>query len=71
MENCGIEEQMLTGGGHRFYYGDERKADGSHGGMGISGENHAKFYLDLAESEQQVAWKATFVDGKYVDFRDD
>ena len=54
----------------RFYYGDERKSDGSHGGQGISGENHAKFYLKLAERIEQGPWKATFVGDTYVEFKE-
>jgi len=37
--------------------------------MGISGQAHGDFYLQLAENEVQVPWLATFVKGSgYVDF---
>jgi hypothetical protein len=47
----------------RFYYGDERKADGSAAYSSIDGEAHAKFYLELAEGESQGPWQQTFVKG--------
>lgn len=53
----------------RFYYGDERKPDGSVVGNNINGENHAAFYLHLAQEKEQGPWDATFVGGKgYVNF---
>lgn len=45
----------------RFYYADERRADGTHVGNEISGEAHGKFYLELAESTSQGPWQQTFV----------
>ena len=54
---------------YSFYYGDERKPDGAAVGQAISGENHAEFYLKLAQEKKQGPWDATFVGGKgYVDF---
>ena len=47
----------------RFYYADERKADGSPAYSGISGEAHGKFYLQLAEGKEQGPWQQTFVGG--------
>ena len=53
----------------RFYFADERKADGAPGGMGIDGDAHADFYAQLAEHAEGVSWHATFVKGKgYVKF---
>ena len=49
--------------GCRFYYGDERKADGGPASMDIDGEAHAKLYLELAEGKEQGPWQQTFVKG--------
>jgi len=55
--------------GYRFYYGDERKADGTAVYSAINGEAHAKHYLDLANGDGQGPWDSTFVKDKgYVDF---
>jgi hypothetical protein len=45
----------------RFYYADERKADGSSAGIGISGEAHGKLYVSLAGGLSQGPWQQTFV----------
>jgi hypothetical protein len=45
----------------RFYYADERKADGAPAYFEIDGEAHGKFYAELAEHEVQRPWKQTFV----------
>ncbi|KAK9350048.1 hypothetical protein V1523DRAFT_420987 [Lipomyces doorenjongii] len=47
----------------KFYYGDERKADGSPAYSAIDGEAHAKFYLELAKGKTQGPWQQTFVKG--------
>jgi hypothetical protein len=47
----------------RFYYADERTADGTHVANDISGEAHGKFYLELAETTSQGPWQQTFVKG--------
>ena len=53
----------------RFYYADQRKADGAPIGTAISGSAHADFYYELAQRKEQGPWDATFVEGKgYVDF---
>ncbi|KAE9375391.1 putative short-chain dehydrogenase [Stipitochalara longipes BDJ] len=49
--------------GFKFYYGDERKADGSAVYRDIDGEAHGKFYLELAEGKEQGPWQQTFVKG--------
>jgi hypothetical protein len=60
---------MLNYSKFRFYYGDERKADGSAAFLELSGEHHAAFYAQLTERKAQGPWLATFVGGKgYVDF---
>ena len=45
----------------RFYYADERKADGSAAYSSIDGEAHGKHYLQLAEGKEQEPWQQTFV----------
>jgi hypothetical protein len=46
----------------RFYYGDERKADGT-AIYRVDGEAHAKLYWGLAEAKMQGPWMQTFVKG--------
>lgn len=54
---------------NRFFYADERQADGSIKGMQIDGDAHADFYAQLASGEGEVPWHATFVKGQgYVKF---
>ncbi|KAH8725389.1 hypothetical protein GQ44DRAFT_681122 [Phaeosphaeriaceae sp. PMI808] len=50
--------------GFKFYYADERADDGSPMYSNISGEAHAKQYIELAESKEQGPWQQTFVSGK-------
>lgn len=53
---------------YRFYYGDERKADGAPA-FKIDGDAHASIYLEMAEGEPKLPWHATFVKGLgYKDF---
>ena len=53
----------------RFYYGDQRKADGTAVYNAIDGDGHAKLYLELAEGKTQGPWQQTFVSGTgYKDF---
>ncbi|KAI9706234.1 MAG: hypothetical protein M1820_004809 [Bogoriella megaspora] len=47
----------------RFYYGDERKADGSAAYFDIDGGAHGKLYVELAEGKSQGPWQQTFVKG--------
>ncbi|KAJ5409145.1 short-chain dehydrogenase [Penicillium cosmopolitanum] len=47
--------------GYKFYYADERKADGTPAYSKISGEAHGKFYAELAEHKSQGPWQQTFV----------
>ncbi|KAI4160575.1 MAG: hypothetical protein LQ342_005596 [Letrouitia transgressa] len=53
--------QAYADRGFKFYYGDERKADGSPPYSDLSGEAHAEFYLQLAEGKSQGPWQQTFV----------
>ncbi|KAF5859873.1 hypothetical protein ETB97_002364 [Aspergillus alliaceus] len=58
--------------GFKFYYADERQADGKLAGRGISGEAHARLYKTLSEEKTQGPWLQTFVNGKgYVYFAPD
>ena len=47
----------------RFYYADERKADGQPAYMDIDGAAHAEQYVTLAEETSQGPWHQTFVKG--------
>jgi hypothetical protein len=48
----------------RFYYADERKEDGAPAYAAISGEAHARHYVELAEGKEQGPWQQTFVGGQ-------
>ncbi|RDW63386.1 hypothetical protein BP6252_10931 [Coleophoma cylindrospora] len=55
--------------GYRFFYADERNADGSIKGMQLDGDAHADFFAQLASGEGEIPWHATFVKGQgYVKF---
>ncbi|KAL2847780.1 hypothetical protein BJY01DRAFT_262888 [Aspergillus pseudoustus] len=55
--------------GYRFFFADERTADGNFVYHDISGEAAAEFYTQLVRHEGYVPWQATFVKGKgYVKF---
>ena len=47
----------------RFYYADERNADGTPPYSKIDGEAHGQFYAELAESKVQGEWQQTFAKG--------
>ncbi|KAL8853367.1 MAG: hypothetical protein Q9221_001843 [Calogaya cf. arnoldii] len=49
--------------GFKFYYADERRADGDAVYSTIDGEAHGKHYLQLAEDKEQGPWQQTFVKG--------
>lgn len=54
--------------GYKFYYADERKADGS-AIYRVSGEEHGKRFVELSEEKTQGPWLYTFVKGVgYTDF---
>ncbi|KAH8727027.1 hypothetical protein GQ44DRAFT_770952 [Phaeosphaeriaceae sp. PMI808] len=60
--------QVYADRGYKFYYADERKADGAAVYRAIDGEAHGKFYVELSEKDQGP-WLATFVkDIGYVGF---
>lgn len=53
----------------RFFYADQRQADGNMGGMGLDGDAHGQFFVQLAQQEKDIPWLATFVPGTgYVKF---
>ncbi|TVY51739.1 hypothetical protein LCER1_G008053 [Lachnellula cervina] len=56
--------EAYGGRGFKFYYADERNADGSPAYHHIDGEAHGKFYVELAEEKGQGAWQQTFVKGE-------
>jgi hypothetical protein len=47
----------------RFYYGDQRHADGGPFYTGLSGPAHADAYFELAQKPEQGPWQYTFVEG--------
>ncbi|KAK9378650.1 uncharacterized protein V2V93DRAFT_375461 [Kockiozyma suomiensis] len=54
--------------GFKFYYADERKADGS-AKYRVDGEAHAKLFWGLAQAKSQGPWLQSFVkDVGYKDF---
>ncbi|GKT49001.1 uncharacterized protein ColSpa_09182 [Colletotrichum spaethianum] len=54
--------------GWRFFYADERRADGSSIGNVPNADSNGKFYLELAEGAKDLPSTVTFVDGKYQKF---
>ncbi|OTA60750.1 hypothetical protein K449DRAFT_383480 [Hypoxylon sp. EC38] len=54
----------------RFFYADQRQADGQIIGAALDAPAHGEFYAQLANHEGNVPWHATFVKGKgYVQFK--
>lgn len=54
---------------NRFYYVDERNAEGRPVYGQVDRDAHGDFYVELAKGETQSPWLATFVAGKgYVEF---
>ncbi|KAF2121318.1 hypothetical protein BDV96DRAFT_640714 [Lophiotrema nucula] len=65
----GAADTQYSKVGYRFFYADERNADGSQKGMQLDGDAHADFFAQLASGEGEVPWHATFVKGQgYVKF---
>lgn len=61
--------ELLLTQGNRFFYADERFADGKSKGQELDGPAHGDFFRQLAEREGEVPWHATFVkDQGYVKF---
>jgi len=60
-----------TESGYKFYFPDERFADGALAGEERNGEALAEMMLALVEDPMQQAWYHTFVKGKgYTDFEE-
>ena len=60
--------QVLVGSEHkgehsRYYYADERTADGAAVYSAIDGDAHAEHYMTLARQPTQGPWLQTFVKG--------
>ncbi|OTB10665.1 hypothetical protein K445DRAFT_322789 [Daldinia sp. EC12] len=54
---------------YKFYYLDERHADGTYVTSDISGTGHAEEFLKLAKDSKQAPWNYIFVSGKgYTQF---
>ncbi|KAL0942389.1 short-chain dehydrogenase [Colletotrichum truncatum] len=65
----GAADGFYQSKGWRFFYADERKADGSNAGGDLGAESHGKFYLHLAEGYvEELPSAVTFVDGEYKKF---
>ncbi|KAK7757474.1 hypothetical protein SLS62_000489 [Diatrype stigma] len=66
----GVADATYADRGFRFFYADERHADGRTKGMELDGPAHGEFYAQLANHEGTVPWHATFVKDKgYVEFK--
>ncbi|TPX06856.1 uncharacterized protein E0L32_002352 [Thyridium curvatum] len=61
MIQCAAEG--YKGKGYKFYYADERTAEGAPAMMDINGPAHGKFYTELAEDKAQGPWYQTFAKG--------
>ncbi|KAI1144309.1 hypothetical protein F5Y05DRAFT_407706 [Hypoxylon sp. FL0543] len=66
----GVADASYSARKFRFFYADERQADGKLIGAALDGPAHGEFYAQLANHEENVPWHATFVKGKgYVQFK--
>lgn len=64
-----VEQNVYGAEGIKFYYADERNAQGAPVGKAVSGPAAAEEYLKLAEQKEQGPWLYTFVKGEgYKDF---
>ncbi|KAF5002846.1 hypothetical protein FDECE_10508 [Fusarium decemcellulare] len=64
-----LADTLSRSKGIRFFYADQRQADGNMGGMQLDGNAHGEFFVQLARQEEDVPWHATFVPGRgYVKF---
>ncbi|KAF2838839.1 putative short-chain dehydrogenase [Patellaria atrata CBS 101060] len=65
----GAADAAFSEKGYRFYYTDERTAEGKSVGQAVSGDAAADFYLDLATGKSKAPWAAIHVKGQgYTDF---
>ncbi|KAF3762277.1 hypothetical protein M406DRAFT_347430 [Cryphonectria parasitica EP155] len=60
----GVADATSAAKGYRFFYADERTADGKIKGQQLDGPAHGEFYIQLANHQENVPWQATFVKGK-------
>ncbi|KAF2661991.1 hypothetical protein K491DRAFT_764624 [Lophiostoma macrostomum CBS 122681] len=67
----GVVDLVNSDKGSRFFYADERSADGKLKGQALDGPAHGEFYAQLAgRHDDSVPWQATFVkDQGYVNFK--
>ncbi|CAN8106148.1 unnamed protein product [Discula destructiva] len=63
----GLSDAIFREEGIRFFFADERKADGSNVGSKPDGDGYARLCLDLVKDDK-VPYYVTFVDGKYKEF---
>lgn len=63
----GLSDATFRKEGIRFFWADERKADGGHVGSKPDGDGHSELFLRLTEDDE-VPYYVTFVDGKYREF---
>jgi hypothetical protein len=54
--------------GIRFFYAEERTAEGSPMGATPGGDSHADMFLRLAQGSEDLPYYITFVDGQYHAF---
>ena len=57
-----------NGDGTRFFFAEERSAEGTPMGFTPGAESHAEMFLGLAEGSEDLPSYITFVDGKYHAF---
>ncbi|EEU34292.1 uncharacterized protein NECHADRAFT_50337 [Fusarium vanettenii 77-13-4] len=60
--NVAMLPKFLSAGVGKFYYADERKADGSPK-YRVDGDAHANLYWELSHAKEQGPWLQTFVQG--------
>ncbi|KAF4998997.1 hypothetical protein FGRMN_2796 [Fusarium graminum] len=64
-----LADLLYKNKGMKFYYADQRQADGGMGGMGLDGDAHGQFFVKLVQQEDGIPCQATFVPGTgYVKF---
>lgn len=52
----------------RFFFADERLANGKTVGFDVSGESHVPVYLELVNDGDELPYYVTFAEGKYTKF---
>ncbi|KAF3761975.1 hypothetical protein M406DRAFT_342643 [Cryphonectria parasitica EP155] len=64
----GTADEVFKEKGFRFFFADERNAEGEAIGVVPKGDSHAEMFLHLAQGPPDVPSYVTFVDGRYVSF---